>query len=403
MRHAFASAVCCLLLVATAPSPAAAHSLGQSYLFLRVYHDSVAVRVEMTVDDLDRVLHLGWSSEGTVTREEVEARLDRVLAYVLPRLRIGSQGRELPLRFTGFDLQDLRIADYVLLHFVIDGLEELPAQLEVEYPVLFEIDSRHRNLLVIEHNWRTTTFNDESNIALIFSPNSPRQTLDLSSSTVLRGFVGFVRLGMWHIWIGFDHILFLLALILPAVLVRRANEWEPVSGFRPALLNVVAIVTFFTIAHSITLSLAALNVARLPERLVEAIIAASIAAAALYNLYPRMQVREWMIAFVFGLFHGFGFANVLNELDLETRYLALSLLGFNLGVETGQIAIICAIFPALFLLRTRPAYRPVLGYASVALIAIAAFWFIERAFDLPLSDYALRVPGYIARRLLALV
>jgi hypothetical protein len=176
-----------------------------------------------------------------------------------------------------------------------------------------------------------------------------------------------------------------------------------VPSFRPALLNVVAIVTCFTIAHSITLSLAALHVVRLPERPVEAIIAASIAAAALYNLYPRVAVREWMIAFVFGLFHGFGFANVLTDLDLERRYLALSLLGFNLGVEAGQIAIICLIFPALFLLRTRPAYTPMLRYASLLLIAIAGFWFVERALRpaaLRLRRCGARVP---VRRVLAVV
>ena len=86
--------------------------------------------------------------------------------------------------------------------------------------------------------------------------------------------------------------------------------------------------------------MAALGIARLPSRLVEAIIAASIAVAALYNLYPRVRVREWMIAFGFGLFHGFGFANVLNEMGLERRFMVLSLLGFNLGVELGQLAVL---------------------------------------------------------------
>jgi hypothetical protein len=155
-----------------------------------------------------------------VTREEVGAHLERVLGYVRPRLYVGTEGGNAAA------LRRLRpahqnIADYVLLHFMIDDLASLPEQLEVGFPSCFEIDPRHRNLLVIEHNWRTTTFNDESNIALIFGPSNPRQTLDLSSSSVLRGFVGFIRLGMWHIWIGLDHILFLLALLLPSVLVRR--------------------------------------------------------------------------------------------------------------------------------------------------------------------------------------
>jgi hypothetical protein len=400
MRHAILVALL-FVLGALFPASASAHALGQSYIFLRVYHDYFGVRVEMTVDDLERALRLGWSSDRQLTREEIEPHLDKILGYVRPRLYIGAEGGELPLRFLGFGLQDMKIADYVLLNFVIDGLPTLPQRLDVGFPVLFEIDSRHTNMLVVEHNWRTSTFNDESNIALIFNSNNSRQTLDLSSSSVLRGFVGFIRLGMWHIWIGLDHILFLIALILPSVLVRRSDDWEPVPSFRPALLNVVAIVTFFTIAHSITLSLATLDVVRLPERLVETIIAASIAAAALYNLYPRARIREWMIAFVFGLFHGFGFANILTELDLETRYLALSLLGFNLGVEVGQIAIICLVFPVLFLLRARPVYTPILRYSSVLLIAIAGFWVAERLLDVPLSRYAVKAPAYVYRQLMS--
>jgi hydrogenase/urease accessory protein HupE len=402
MRYHRSAALLVLLTLCT-PAAAAAHALGQSYVFLRVYHDSIEARVEMTVDDLARVLGLGWRSGAGVTREEVGAHLDRILGYVRPRLYVGTEAGEMPLRFAGFDVRHIEIADYVLLRFVIDDLASLPERLEVGYSVLLEEDPRHRNLLVIEHNWRTNTFDDESNIALIFGPSAPRQTLDLSSSSVLRGFVGFVRLGVWHIWIGLDHILFLVALLLPSVLVRRPTYWEAVPSFRPALLNVLAIVTCFTIAHSITLSLAALQIVRLPERPVEVIIAASIAAAALYNLYPRVAVREWMIAFVFGLFHGFGFANVLTGLDLEPRYLALSLLGFNLGVEAGQIAIICLIFPALFLLRTRPAYTPMLRYASLLLIAVAGFWIVERALDLPLSAYAVRAPRYLVRRVLAVI
>lgn len=371
-----------------APSPVAAHAPGQSYIFLRFYDDSIAVRLEITAADLDRVAGLRSSGGRTLSHEDISSRLDAILGYVRPRLRIGAGGRELPLRFSGHDVRNIEIADYVLLHFTIDGIGQVPRRLDVAFPVLFEVDDTHRNLLVVEHDWKSGTLNNESRVSLIFSPASPRQELDLAAPSLLRGLVGFIKLGIHHIWIGIDHILFLLALMLPAVMRRQADRWEPVSSFRPALLNVVAIITFFTIAHTITLSLAALGIFRLPERLVEAAIAASIAAAALYNLYPRLQVREWLIAFGFGLFHGFGFANVLTAIGLERNYLALSLLGFNLGVEVGQVAIICAVFPAFFLLRARPVYRPMLRYASIAMILIAAFWFVERAFDLPLTRQA---------------
>ncbi|MGH7503307.1 MAG: DUF6702 family protein [Longimicrobiales bacterium] len=393
-------AVLLLLLAGSAPLLAgrSRHELGQSYIFLRVYADSIEVRVEITVDDLNRVLGVGWSSDAGVTADQLAVHLDSVMAYVRPRLAIAAGGRGLPLRFVRHDVRDQIIADYAMLHFMIDDLAELPPVLEVEYPVFFEIDTKHRNLLVIEHNWRTTTFNQESNIAAIFSPSAPRQTVDLSRSTVMNGFLGFIRLGIWHIWIGIDHVLFLLALIFPSVLRRRDGRWEAVPSFRPALMNMIAIVTCFTIAHSITLSMAALGVVRLPARPIEAIIALSIGAAALYNIYRPFDVREWALAFAFGLFHGFGFANVLAELQLEPTFLVLSLLGFNLGVEIGQVAIIGIAFPLLYLLRTTRFYLPAMRYGSAFLIAIALFWFVERVSGLPLTQYAMRAPFYVYRR-----
>jgi hypothetical protein len=398
MKRTFAAALFLLLAAASPLLGVRRHELGQSYIFLRVYADSIEVRVEITVDDLERVLGVGWSSEAGVTADQLAGHLDAVLAYVRPRLSIAVEARPLQLRFVKHDVRDQIIADYAMLHFMIDGVADLPAALDVAYPVFFEIDTRHRNMLVIEHNWRTTTFNQESNIAAIFTPSDPRQTVDLSKSTVMNGFLGFIRLGVWHIWIGIDHVLFLIALILPSVLRRRAGRWEAVPSFRPALMNMVAIVTCFTIAHSITLSIAALGIVRLPARPIEAIIALSIAAAALFNIYRPFDVREWFLAFAFGLFHGFGFANVLGGIDLERSYLVLSLLGFNLGVELGQIGIIAVVFPLLYALRTSRIYLPAMRYASALLIAIALFWFVERVSGVPLSSYAMRAPSYVYRR-----
>lgn len=388
MRRAAALAVLCLAFLGLAPRETAAHELGQSYIFLRVHDDSIVVRLEITVADLERALRMGWNPEGQVSRDDVDAHLQRILEYVRQRFLMEAGGSPLPLRFTGYDVRHVEIAEYVMLSYTIDGIAPVPDLIDVEYPVLFELDRDHRNLLVIEHNFKTGTFNNESNVSLIFSPSNPRQTLDLSNSSVMHGFIEFIKLGVWHIWIGIDHILFLIALILPSVLRRRDGRWEPVAGFRPAMYNVLVIVTFFTIAHSITLSLAALDVVRLPPRFVEATIAGSIAAAALYNLIPQVRVKEWMIAFAFGLFHGFGFANVLSGLGLEPRYLVLSLLGFNVGVELGQIAVICAIFPVLYVLRSYSVYRPLMRYASAAMIFIALVWFVERAFEVPLTSLA---------------
>jgi hypothetical protein len=187
--------------------------------------------------------------------------------------------------------------------------------------------------------------------------------------------------GMIHIWTGYDHVLFLFALLLPSVLRREKNSWVAVRELRPALVDVLRVVTAFTVAHSITLSLAALDVVTLPSRIVESVIAASVVAAAANNLYPVLRHDRWMAAFVLGLMHGFGFSSTLKDLDLPRSNLLLTLFGFNLGVEVGQIAIVLTFVPVAFLARRTTGYRRLaLVGGSMAILAVAAIWLVERAF-----------------------
>jgi hypothetical protein len=194
-----------------------------------------------------------------------------------------------------------------------------------------------------------------------------------------------VREGIWHIWLGFDHILFLVSLLLPAVLVRLESAWRPTDSFGTASCDVAKVVTAFTMAHSITLTLAVLGVVSLPSRFVESAIAVSVVLAALNNLFPVVAGGRWIAAFAFGLIHGFGFAGALQDLGLPTGSLALSLAGFNVGVELGQLAIVSLFLPIAFTLRKTWGYRRiVLGGGSLVIAAIAAVWLVERAFDLSL-------------------
>src|SRR5262249_18114501 len=145
---------------------------------------------------------------------------------------------------------------------------------------------QHRGLLRLEQNGVTHT--------AVFSPD--HETWQLEGRTVALGrqFLDFFQTGVWHIWTGFDHILFLCALLLPAVLELRGGRWQAVATFRLAFLNVASIVTAFTVAHSFTLSLAVLGYIALPSRLIESAIAASVIVAALNNLYPLIERRLWI-------------------------------------------------------------------------------------------------------------
>jgi len=178
-------------------------------------------------------------------------------------------------------------------------------------------------------------------------------------------FTEFVWQGVLHIWFGFDHVLFLITLLLPAVLLRKAGQWAPVNEFKTAFINVVKIATVFTISHTITLSLA--------------VIAVSIAVVAFGNMFPIWHHRVLLIVFIFGLFHGFGFANVLEPLGLVPSAKAVGLLAFNIGVELGQIAIILVLFPILYVLRNWSAYPFLaLKVGSIAIILMASIWIVER-------------------------
>ncbi len=383
------------------PSTIEAHSPDQSYLYLRIYKDAIGGRFEMTAKDMNKALGLNLPDK--LTMELVQPHLAMVNQYLISRSNIKSNlGEQYVVKFTEPTVLNLEeMEDFVRFHFDLEGVSKVPEELDIFYNVLFDKDDKHRGMLIIEYNWKLGIVDNEALISNIYSPDKTQQSLSLADASIWKGFVALVRLGIWHIWIGLDHILFIVALILPAVVRRRndaeiplslstANDnWLPVERFKPAFIYILKIVTFFTISHSITLALAAFGYVNLPSWFVESIIALSIALAAFHNIKPIIKSKEWLIVFGFGLFHGFGFASVLGEKGLSGDYMTLSLLGFNVGVELGQVLIICMIFPILYLIRKLKLYPALIKYGSMVLIFISIYWFIERAFevDLPLGAY----------------
>ena len=388
----------CLLL----PLLLAAHAPDNSYLYLTVLKNTVYGRIELNAEDINRAI--GSSLPSDLSVADVNGVLPRVHRYLAERVRIAG-----PENYT-FDWREPEILkleemgqDVVRFHFGLAGMTYRPDALDISYNVVFDQYERHRGGLLIDHNWREGVIANETQFTAVFEPGRTDYTLDLTGGSVWTGFVALLRLGVYHIWIGLDHILFIIALVLPAVVWRRREEreflntsvWHPVERFRPAFLYIIKVITFFTIAHSITLALATFRIVDLPSRYVESVIAFSIGLAALHNIWPIFRGREWVIAFVFGLFHGFGFASVLGEKGLSGDYLAYSLLGFNLGVELGQLAIIVVAFPLLFLVRKLPVYSWFIKLGSALLIVIALYWTVERLFevDIPVVSLFLNIFG----------
>ncbi len=362
--------------------PAQAHVMGQSYVFLSIDEHSISGRVEITIKDLNRVLDLDFPEDGSVTMQQMLVHADLMDDYILQKIAFARMGDASEITIVDHGYLNTSFAQYVRLYFQLPPASKPTAYLDVKNNLVFHSDDEHRSLLVVENNWKTGLFDNEIVIALTFSSDNSQQRLDLSKGSVFTGLLAFVKLGMHHIWIGADHILFLIALLLPGVMLYIDRRWTGVPHFKSAVVNIIKIVTVFTVAHSITLSLAALGLVTLPSRLVESVIAISIAIAALYILIPRVSLHAFWVVLIFGLFHGFGFASVLAEMQIPDKYMFWSLFGFNLGVEIGQIAIVLVLVPILYFIRNWFYYaRLVLPIGAFCLIGISIYWFVERVFD----------------------
>ena len=356
--------------------PASAHKPSDSYLTLNVAGAQVDGQWDIALRDLDMAIGLDADGNGELTWDEVRLRHQAIAAYALARLKLSNGGAACPLQVTGHLLDDHTDGAYAVMRLRATCPAEVAA-LDVDYGLLFDIDPQHKGLLKLSHGAHTST--------AIFTPDTARQQLQLAGASRWRQFADYVRHGVWHIWIGFDHILFLLSLLLPAVLVYRNGQWTGAPTFRTAAIDVIKIVTAFTVAHSITLTLATVGMLSLPSRLVEATIAASVALAALNNIWPLFQRQRALAAFGFGLLHGFGFAGVLIDLGLPKASLMLSLVGFNVGVELGQIAIVAGFLPLAYLARHTAFYRTAILIGGSALIVlIALVWCAERVLDVAL-------------------
>ena len=358
---------------------AAAHKPSDSYLTLDVSGASIDTRWDIALRDLDYAIGLDGDGDGTVTWGEVRAREAAIDAYALAKLDVRGDGAACVPKSPEHRIVHHSDGAYVVLQFAY-GCTAEPRTLDMTYSLFFEGDPQHRGLVHVEAAGATS--------ALTFATDKRTQHLDLHAISRSSQIAAIVGVGIHHIWEGYDHLLFLLALLLPSVLRRDGRTWTPVPFFRPALYDVLRIVTAFTVAHSITLSLAALDIVRLPSRLTEAAIAASVVVAAANNVWPILREDRWLAAFALGLLHGFGFSATLVDLGLPRSSLIVTLLGFNVGVEIGQLTVVAAFLPIAYALRKKTAYRRMALFGgSIAIGLLASVWLVERAFEIRIITF----------------
>ncbi len=365
------------LLLALAAFHTHAHKPSDSYLTIRADGATLSGQWDIALRDLEHAIGLDADGDGAITWGELRARHSDIAAYAFGRLQLRADRRQCRLVATDQLVDEHSDGAYAVLRFTAQCGEEPYREIKAEYSLFFDLDPTHRGLLRVEH--------PAGAVAGVLGPERPRLAVPVTGVSRLSQFLDYGREGIWHIWIGFDHVLFLISLLLPAALSATGHGWKAAERFAPVFWEVFKVVTAFTIAHSFTLSLAALAVIQLPSRLVESAIALSVMLAALNNLRPLVLGRRWVVAFAFGLVHGFGFASVLTDLGLPQGTLLVALVGFNLGVEAGQLAIVSLFLPFAFGMRRTWVYKRMIFAGGSAVIAmIASVWLIERLFDVRL-------------------
>jgi hypothetical protein len=342
------AAVVLVLVALFAPQRAQAHQ--NSITHLRITAEGRSVEAVVRIDAVDLNEALGAPAGLALTREQARVGADLAAAYVRERLTVSDSGQRCVATEHSATTHDTREE----FELAITQRWECPHAIEalsLHYDLFFDVDPRHQGM--------TSLVAHGAEVQHIFR-NHERRLERAWRRSLSQQLYGYVRLGIEHIFVGYDHIAFLVALML-------------VVGARPtreALRNIVLIVSSFTLAHSLTLVGAALGWVTLSARLVEPAIALSIAWVAIENVVVAEPRARTALTFAFGLVHGFGFAGVLAEQGLPARAAVASLLAFNVGVEVGQLAIVTASLPVLAWLRREglPAPQTALALASLAAI-----------------------------------
>ena len=425
-------ALLALMACAALHAPAQAHKSSDAYLQVDEDAAGLAVRWDIALRDLDAALDLDADADGRLTWGEVRAAWPRIESYALGRLRIEGCA----LAPVGRALERRNDGAYAVLQLAAPCHPAAPPV--IAYTLLREVDPTHRGIVRIRQPGHDivlrvldptsagsaeravasrrplATSLDESAIRALpgrvdagttaagttaagasavaamaaQAGAAPASDAAASGDEALTSGLGFAREGVRHILTGYDHVLFLLCLLLPAVMRRTPGGWRPVNRLSQAVWPVVGIVSAFTMAHSITLGLAAAKLVSLPPAFIEPAIAVTIVLAAVDNLWPVFPVRRVVVTFCFGLVHGFGFASVLSELDLPTARFAWALLQFNLGLEAGQLLVVVAVTALLFLVRTLPRYPAwVIRGGSAAAIVVGVLWLVERTANVTLLGF----------------
>jgi hypothetical protein len=333
-----------------------AHGMYVSYAQIAVTPSRLEAVYLLSVDEIGRHFRVAPGPVVGAGQETVEQSLPAVSAFLADHAAVALDGRRVALQPVSYRPH----ANGAFIRFEFSqAFERRPSTVSVAADAAFfeRLGQQHVMLVTLDVEGRT----QEGPI----SNSQPQTTFPTGYRAPLAQATEFVQLGIRHILHGYDHLVFLLAVVI-------------IGG---SLRSLVKIVTAFTVAHSVTLALAVFQIVTLPPRLVEGGIALSIAYVAFDNFFATASAHRWILTFGFGLIHGFGFANLLAEMNLPRSVLAPALLSFNAGVEAGQLAVVAVLFPAMLWLARQRFRQAVVLATSVVTFLFGTGWFIQRAFE----------------------
>ncbi|PCJ39080.1 MAG: hypothetical protein COA99_10800 [Moraxellaceae bacterium] len=382
LLHLVCSCLFCICVNGIFAMPVFAHEMGEgAHVQVTAEDNKLSLQIEITLQELIAVFDIDTNNDGKVTEHEhadIDIDIDLVAEYVSKKLRMEVDKQYCDLSISAYEIVVHPSGDFIR-YPITHTCDNVGSHLLVNYQLFFDQNPYHQGTLTVKQGQQSSLF--------YFWEDQREQTLDLnrdvSSSVLLKG----VQWGAHHILIGLDHLLFLLCLILPSVLtlkrpasVSRTYDWSGATSLREVLFDVIKVVTAFTVAHTVTLTMSMMEWGWRPAgAVVEVAIAASIMLVALNNIVPIIYRSRWIVTLLLGLVHGYGFANGLMAYDLSTQDLAWTLLSFNLGVEFGQLLLIGVAVPVLYCLRNSSFYvKGVLKIGSSIIFLIAFVWLLER-------------------------
>ncbi len=361
--------LCLVGTLATAP-PAFTHAGGTSFIILEIPQDAgrVTLRWDLSLHDLIWVVFVDADFDGNVSWQEVQDARPALSNALLTQLTMERGGASCAL-----GVQDFALAPRGEQKFLSVALQadcNTAGRVTLGGALFMSGDASQRVLL--------SATRGKEQFTGILKPGEQSWS-EPAGASAWGSFARFIGEGVWHVLIGFDHIAFVLLLLLPSVMRPVDGKWHGATGLRPVARDLAIIITAFTVAHSITLALAVTGVVKLPSKPIEVAIAASIAVAGALNLLPHLSKLRLPLAFGFGLVHGFGFANVLSEIDAAGSSLLPLLAGFNAGVELAQLGIVALVLPLIYSMRATRWYSgAVLPLGSCALGMAGVVWLFQR-------------------------